>query len=92
MTMVNDHGKVPLMQTMSISEFKATCLAVIERVRRSGEPVLITKRGRPVAEVVPASQSGDGKRTLGSMAGTARIVSDIVAPATSESEWRALTK
>jgi prevent-host-death family protein len=43
------------MESMAISEFKATCLAVLERVRRTKRPVLITRFGQPVAEVVPPS-------------------------------------
>ena len=37
---------------MPISKFKATCLAVLERVRKTGEPVLVTRFGHPVAEIV----------------------------------------
>ena len=40
------------MEEMAISKFKATCLAVLERVRKTGEPVLITRFGHPIAEVV----------------------------------------
>jgi len=36
-----------------VSKFKATCLARLERVRRTGRPLLITKRGVPIAQVVP---------------------------------------
>ncbi|HVL32749.1 MAG TPA: type II toxin-antitoxin system prevent-host-death family antitoxin [Actinomycetota bacterium] len=38
---------------MSISEFKATCLAALERVRKTREPLLVTKRGKPIAQIVP---------------------------------------
>ena len=38
--------------TIAISRFKATCLAVLERVHRTGRPVLVTRFGVPVAEVV----------------------------------------
>ncbi|HZJ50803.1 MAG TPA: type II toxin-antitoxin system Phd/YefM family antitoxin [Actinomycetota bacterium] len=68
------------MESIAISEFKATCLAVLEEVRRTGRPVLITKRGQPIAEIVPASRPADVKRRLGSLAGTAHIVGDIVFP------------
>lgn len=78
------------METIAISKFKATCLAVLERVRRTGEPVLVTKRGEPIAEVVPASRPAAGERTLGDLAGSARIVGDIVSPVADESEWEAL--
>lgn len=66
---------------MAISEFKAKCLAVVEEVRSSGEPVLITKRGSPVAELVPASGSEGRPRKLGAMAATAQLADDLIAPA-----------
>lgn len=78
------------METIAISKFKATCLAVLERVRRTGEPVLVTKRGEPIAEVVPASRPGEGERQLGDLAGTARIVGDVVSPAAEEADWEVL--
>jgi prevent-host-death family protein len=72
------------MHTLSISEFKATCLAVLERVRQTGEPVLITKHGQPVAEVVPPRPVEQPRRAfLGSLRGTARIVDDVTSPVTS---------
>jgi len=76
--------------TISISEFKATCLAVLERVRRTGRPLLITRRGEPIAEVVPPGAAATGARWLGAMRGSARIVGDIVAPVVEPGEWEAL--
>lgn len=77
------------MERMAISEFKATCLAVLERVRRTKNPVLITRFGQPVAEVVPPSAPPPPKSWVGSMAGTGRIMGDIVSPAGKESDWEA---
>jgi prevent-host-death family protein len=79
------------MVSMQISEFKATCLAVIERVRQTGQPVLITKHGDPVAELIPSRPQTKGKREgfLGSMRGTAEIVGDVLSPVLSEDEWSA---
>ena len=68
------------METMAISKFKATCLAVLERVRRTGEPVLITRFGKPVARVVPPAAANSRKSILGWMEGTGRIVGDIISP------------
>ena len=39
--------------SLAISEFKATCLKVLDQVRKTGKPVLVTKRGEPLALVVP---------------------------------------
>lgn len=48
--------------------------------------MLVTKRGEPIAEVVPAARASPGQRSLGLLAGTARIRGDVVAPAAEESE------
>ncbi len=78
------------MEQISISKFKATCLAVLERVRRTREPVLITKRGMPVAEITPVPKAEAGA-WLGAMAGTVEVVGDIVtAPAEPADAWEAL--
>jgi prevent-host-death family protein len=76
------------METISISKFKATCLAVLEQVRQTGEPVLVTKRGVPIAKIAPPSVERS-QPWLGAMAGTARIEGDIVAPATPVECWEA---
>ena len=78
---------------MPISEFKATCLAVLERVRQTGEPDLVTKRGMPVAQVVPASHMAAGKRELGTASGANwYIVGDLLDESlTTDSEWEALS-
>jgi len=78
------------METMAVSKFKATCLAVLERVRRTKRPVLITRFGKPVAEVVPPPPAPRPDDWLGSLAGTGRIVGDIIRPAADESDWEVL--
>ena len=78
------------MERMPISKFKATCLAVLERVRRTGRPILITRFGEPIAEVVPPSPESAGVDWLGSLAGTARMVDDLVEPALGPEDWEAL--
>lgn len=94
MTMVIDHGTNGLraaMEKIAISKFKATCLAVVERVRRTKQPVLITRFGEPVAEVVPPPPTPKTEDWLGSMAGTGRIVGDIIGPSSEESDWETLS-
>jgi antitoxin (DNA-binding transcriptional repressor) of toxin-antitoxin stability system len=76
------------METITISKFKATCLAVLERVRQTRKPVLVTKRGVPIAEI-KAPPKADAGAWLGSMAGSAEITGDLVAPAVAEHEWEA---
>lgn len=75
---------------ISVSVFKATCLAVLDGVKRTGRPVLITKRGQPLAEVVPPSPHAGGADWLGSMRDSARIRGDIVKPAVDDADWEAL--
>ena len=88
--MVIDHSTIPTMEEIAISKFKATCLAVLERVRRTRKPVLVTRFGRPVAEIVPPSPPQRPADWIGSLAGTAQIRGDIVAPAGRTEDWEAL--
>ena len=94
MTEVMDHGLIPwydsVMEEIQISKFKATCLAVLDRVGRTGQPVLITRFGKPVAEVVPPSPPERPEQWLGCMRSTLRITGDIVSPPLDEKEWEAL--
>ena len=78
------------MEEMAISKFKATCLAVLERVRRTRKPVLITRFGKPIAEVGPPSTPDRPESWLGSLGSTVRIEGDIIAPASDEAEWEVL--
>lgn len=78
------------MQKLAISKFKATCLAVLEEVRKTGRPVLITRFGKPVAEIVPPSPPQRSDDWLGSMRDSGTIVGDVVSPASDEDDWEAL--
>lgn len=80
------------LESIAISEFKATCLAVLDRVRRTGVPVLVTRRGEPMAEVGPPSHPSARGSWLGSMQGTATIEGNLVEPSTSTDEWDALAR
>lgn len=85
--MVKIYGQVAPMEELSISRFKATCLAVLEKVRTTGEPVRVTKRGKPIAEVVPVSRSGDEPRRLGVLVGRGALVGDVIEPVVGPEEW-----
>ncbi|MBD3866915.1 MAG: type II toxin-antitoxin system Phd/YefM family antitoxin [Acidobacteria bacterium] len=74
---------------MAISKFKATCLAVMERVRVTRKPILITRFGEAVAEIVPPSTPERPEGWLGSLEGTATIVGDIVSPVMDPDDWEA---
>lgn len=80
------------METISVSRFKATCLAVLQRVKRTGKPVLITRFGEPVAELVPPSPQASKADWLGSMEGRAQLLGDVVGPVFEGDAWKALAK
>jgi prevent-host-death family protein len=80
------------MEEIAISKFKATCLEVLERVRRTRKPILVTRFGKPVAEVAPPSISGSKGKRSGAMVGTLRIKGDIVGPIAGVDDWEVLRK
>lgn len=71
---------------VSAGEFKARCLALMNEVRDSGGEYIITKRGAPVAKLVPVRI--ERRPLLGSMKGTVKVLGDIVAPL--NEPWNAL--
>ena len=90
MTVTLDRGRLVGVEEIGISKFKATCSAVLEAVRRTRRPVLITRFGEPLAEIVPYPVVKRPEQRLGAMEGTGRICGDIVAPATDDKEWQIL--
>ena len=88
--MVNDHGRMSSMEEIQISTFKATCLAVLDRVGKTRVPVLVTRFGKPVAQIVPPPPAPSAEVWLGSLQDCTRIVGDIVAPASAPSDWEVL--
>ncbi|MDY0003617.1 MAG: type II toxin-antitoxin system prevent-host-death family antitoxin [Polyangia bacterium] len=74
---------------MNASDFKAQCLAILDEVARTGEPVLILKRGVPVAEVHGAMGREDGwpQQTL---KGTVEFLGDVLGPVLPPEDWEAL--
>lgn len=73
------------MKTISAAEFKARCLNLMEAVQKDREPVLITKRGKPVAKLVPAGKSGND--LIGRLEGVIEIVGDIESPIEPTEAW-----
>jgi prevent-host-death family protein len=78
------------MEEVSISEFKAKCLALLEQVRKTKKPLRITRHGKPVAEVVPPSVVHDRAAWIGSLKDSVIIKGDIISPANDEDEWEVL--
>jgi prevent-host-death family protein len=75
------------MKKIPAGQFKAKCLSIMDRVQRTGESVLITKRGKPVARLLPAETEPED--VFGYMAGKVKIVGDIVGPITPLEDWEA---
>ena len=75
------------MREISISEFRVNCSAILEQVRKTRRPIRVTRFGQPLAEIVPPTP--EKRRLLGGMAGTARIIGDIVGPTGSLDDWEA---
>src|SRR3989475_10641188 len=75
------------MKEVTISEFKAKCLAMIEQVHKTKRPIRVTRFGRPVAEVVPPSPEAASGDWIGSMRYKMGILGDIVSPATAPDDW-----
>jgi prevent-host-death family protein len=74
-------------KTVKASEFKAKCLQLMDEVAASGEPVIVTKHGKPVARLVPADAK-QPKSIFGALIGQVTIKGDIIAPL--DVEWDAL--
>ena len=72
-------------RTMPAGKFKAQCLAVMDEVQKKRQAEVITKRGKPVAKLVPVDLTDD--EIVGSWRGKLKIVGDIISPALSKEEW-----
>lgn len=70
-----------VIQEISVSEFKAKCLSLIQQVQKTKAPIRLTKRGKPIAEVVPVSPEADARRDwIGSLSAVTKITGDIESP------------
>jgi prevent-host-death family protein len=64
---------------IAAADFKANCLRLMDEVAQQRRPIIITKRGKPVAKLVPVEEQ-EPKDLFGYMAGTAKICGDIINP------------
>jgi prevent-host-death family protein len=76
------------MRKIAAAKFKAQCLKVMEQVRTTREPVLITKRGRPLAKLVPAEKPSDD--FIGRLEGVIMIMGDVESPVVPLEDWDVL--
>ncbi len=80
MTMVTDYGHfMAKSREIPAGEFKAKCLKLMDDVAATGEELIITKRGKPVARLVPAKE--ERRSLLGCTKGSIKILGDIIEPA-----------
>jgi len=73
------------MESMTVTKFKATCLSILDDVQKQKKRVVITKRGKPIAEVVPYLKT---ERKI-SLKDTVTYIGDIVSPV-AEEDWEVL--
>ncbi len=71
------------MKKIAAGEFKARCLTLMENVRSTREPLMVTKRGKPVVKLVPADDNTDD--FIGRLEGVFRVVGDVESPI---DEWK----
>jgi prevent-host-death family protein len=86
MTMVSDHGRIAMKTTVPAGEFKAKCLNLIDEVAETRKPLVITKRGKPMVQVIPIPVKR--RDIVGSMKGSVTILGDIISPL--DVEWDAM--
>lgn len=74
------------MKTITATELKTKCLALLDEIARTGMPVLVTKRGKLVAQLGPPARAKYPQETL---LGTVEILGDIISPPLPESDVHA---
>jgi prevent-host-death family protein len=77
-------------EIIPISTFKATCLALLDKVKKTGKPILVTRKGEPIAQVIPPPLPKKSVSWLGSFKSSGKIVGDIISPASEEGDWEIL--
>jgi len=73
------------MKTIPAGAFKANCLAIMDEVKAKRETIVITKRGQPVAKIVPVNSETD--EIFGFFRGRGSVTGDVVSPVLSSGEW-----
>jgi len=93
LTIVSDRVSISTgvqVEEIPISKFRTTCFDVLQKVPKTGKPVLVTRFGKPLAEIVPPHEYRRPKNWVGSLAGTGEILGDIVSRAKKEDDWEAM--
>ena len=79
-----------MQETISISKFKATCLRLLDNVKKTGKSILVTRKGEPIALVTPPPPPPKPDQWLGCMKGRIEITGDVISPVLEEKEWEVL--
>jgi prevent-host-death family protein len=82
-----NHGGDFVEEMIPISKFKATCLSLLDRVKKTGQPIIVTRRGEPIAQVISPPAPRKTAAWLGSFKSTGKITGDIISPVIEEKEW-----
>lgn len=75
---------------VAISEFKAKCLSLLDEVNKTKTPLRVTRRGKPVADVIAPAPAAAASEWIGSMSDRMKITGDIVSPVIDVGEIEAL--
>ena len=79
-----------MQETIPISKFKATCLRLLNNVKKTGKSILVTRKGEPVALVIPPPPPPKPEQWLGCMKDKIKITGDVLSPVLDENEWEVL--
>ena len=72
-------------KTIPAGQFKVHCLAIMDEVQAKRQAVVITKRGKPVAKLIPVEKEKDD--IFGFLKGKGKVTGDVVSPALTPEEW-----
>ena len=79
-----------MQETIPISKFKATCLRLLDNVKKTGKSIIVTRKGEPIALVTPPPPPRKSDSWLGCMKDRIKITGDIISPVLDEKEWEVL--
>jgi len=79
-----------MQETISISKFKATCLRLLDNVKKTGKSILVTRKGEPIALVTPPPPPPKPDQWLGCMKDSIEITGDVISPVLEEKQWEVL--
>lgn len=77
------------MRAVTVTHFKAHCLAMLDDVARTGEALVLVRRGKPIARVVASSTAAPATSPAERLAGTVTIHGDLLAPVLDPDDWDA---